>query len=136
MINKAILLGRLGADPDVRTVGNEGKKVARVRLATTESYKPKNGDRKEQTEWHTINFWSPLAEVVEKYLRKGALIYAEGRIQIREYTDNEGTKRFATEIQGSVMKMCSSRNEEAPRNEAPAPKRNDQNYDILDDLPF
>ena len=98
-INKVILLGRLGGDPEVR-VSQEGNKIARFSIATSESWKDKNtNEKKDKTEWHRIVIFSPgLADVVEKYLKKGSLIYVEGQIKYRKYTDQSGIEKNISEI--------------------------------------
>ena len=98
-INKVILLGRLGGDPEIR-VSQEGKKIAKFSLATSDSWKDKNtNEKKEKTEWHRIVIFSPgLAEITEKYLRKGSLIYIEGQIQYGKYTDQAGIEKYTTDI--------------------------------------
>ena len=98
-INKVILLGRLGADPEIR-VSQDGNKIARFSIATSESWKDKNtNEKKDKTEWHKIVIFSPgLADVVEKYLKKGALVYVEGQIRYRKYTDQAGIEKFITEV--------------------------------------
>lgn len=107
-INKVILVGNLGKDPEVRSL-DAGRKVANFSLATTETYKNKNGERVEQTEWHNIVYYGPVAEVIEKYLRKGSQIYVEGKIRTRSYEDKEGVKRYTTEIIGDTMTMLGAR---------------------------
>ncbi len=104
MINKAVLLGNLGKDPEIHRL-ESGVVKASFSLATTDSYKDKNGERVKTTEWHNVIFWRGLAEVAEKYLKKGARIYVEGKITTREYEDKDGVKRKVTEIIGSEMKM-------------------------------
>ena len=98
-INKVILLGRLGADPEIR-VSQDGKKIARFSLATSESWKDKiTNEKKEKTEWHKIViFSSGLSEITEKYLNKGSLIYLEGQVSTRKYTDQSGVEKYITEI--------------------------------------
>jgi single-strand DNA-binding protein len=96
-VNKVILIGNLGRDPEIRYV-NETTPVANFTLATKESYKDKNGNRQEITEWHNIVVWRGLAEVAEKYLKKGKQIYVEGRIRTRSWDDKEGVKRYTTEV--------------------------------------
>ena len=101
-VNKAILIGNLGKDPEVRYLEG-GTAVAKITLATTESYKDKTGKRVDQTEWHNIVLWRGLAEIAEKYLKKGMQIYIEGRIKTRSWDDKEGNKRYTTEIVGDNM---------------------------------
>ncbi len=103
-VNKVILVGHLGKDPEIR-VTESGKKVANFSLATTESYKDKNGERVDSTEWHNIAFWGPIADVIEKYLKKGSQIYLEGRLKTRSYEDKEKIKRYITEVIGQTMTM-------------------------------
>lgn len=106
-VNKVILVGHLGRDPEVRTI-DSGVKVARFSMATTESYKDRNGERKDVTEWHNIVVWRNLAEIAEKYLTKGKLIYLEGKLQTRSWEDN-GAKRYATEVIASDFRMLGSK---------------------------
>ena len=106
-INKVILVGHLGKDPEVRTV-ESGVKVARFTMATTEAYKDKDGERKEITEWHTVICWRGLAEVAEKYLTKGKLTYVEGKLRTRTWEDN-GVKRSTTEVFADNFIMLGSR---------------------------
>lgn len=101
-INKVILIGNLGKDPDVRSL-ESGAKVANFTLATTEYFKGKDGQRQEATEWHNIVLWNQLAELAEKYLKKGNSIYLEGRIKTRSYDDKDGVKKYITEIFGNQM---------------------------------
>lgn len=122
MINKVILLGNVGADPEVRAL-NGGKKVARVRVATTERYTDQQGKKQEQTEWHSVSLWGGLADVVDKYVHKGSQVYIEGKIRTREYEHN-GEKRYATEIIANDMKLLGRPKDanEAPQAVAPAPQ--------------
>lgn len=96
-VNKVILVGRLGADPDMRYTPS-GQGVCEMRLATSESWNDKNGQRQERTEWHRIVVWGKRAEICSKYLSKGRQVYVEGRIQTRSYDDKDGNKRYITEI--------------------------------------
>lgn len=107
-INKVILVGNLGKDPEVRRLDNNGV-VATFPLATSESYKDKNGQRVEKTEWHNIVMWRGLAEVAEKYLKKGQTVYVEGKIRNRNYQDKEGQTRYITEIVADEMTMLGGR---------------------------
>ena len=109
MVNKVILVGYVGIDPEIRTT-ESGVKVARVRLATTERYYDRQtNEAKELTEWHTITLWRGLADVVDKYVRKGSQLYIEGRLRSREWTDKEIIKRYATEIMADEMKLLGRR---------------------------
>jgi single-strand DNA-binding protein len=111
-VNKVILVGRLGRDPETRYTGG-GQAVANFSVATDESYKDKNGERQKRTEWHKIVVWSKLAEIAQQYLRKGSLLYLEGRIQTREWQDKEGQKRTTTEIVATNFRMLGGRAEGA-----------------------
>ena len=96
-VNKVILVGRLGADPDMRYTPS-GQGVCELRVATSESWNDKNGQRQERTEWHRVVVWGKRAEICSKYLSKGRQVYIEGRIQTRNYDDKEGNKRYITEV--------------------------------------
>src|SRR5881296_4019282 len=111
-VNKVILVGRLGRDPETRYTGG-GQAVANFSVATDESYKDKNGERQKRTEWHKIVVWGKQAEIAQQYLKKGSLIYLEGRIQTREWQDKEGQKRTTTEIVASNFRMLGGRAEGA-----------------------
>ena len=125
-----MIIGRLGADPELRhTQSNIA--VATLSVATSEKYKDKSGELIEKTQWHRIVAWGRLAEICEKYLKKGSLAYFEGPIETREWTDKEGVKRYTTEIKALNMQMLGGKSEpDAPR-EAPSLPDN-----IDDDLPF
>lgn len=108
-VNKVILVGHLGRDPEVRYAPN-GQAVANVTLATSESWKDKNtGDRQERTEWHRVVFFGRLAEIAGEYLKKGAQVYVEGRLQTRKWQDKDGMDRYTTEIVANDMQMLGSR---------------------------
>jgi len=109
-VNKVILVGRLGKDPEVRYTPS-GTPVANFSLATDEVWKDKNGERQQRTEWHNIVVWSKLAEICGQYLTKGKQVYLEGRIQTREYDDRDGNKRRITEVVVSDMVMLGSKGE-------------------------
>lgn len=96
-INKVILIGNLGKDPEIRTMQN-GDKVANLRLACTESWKDRSGERKERTEWVSVVIFGPLAGVVERYAKKGSKVYVQGKIQTRKWQDQSGADRYATEV--------------------------------------
>lgn len=108
-LNKVLLIGNVGADPEIRYLPNSQTKVARVRLATSERFTDRNGEQRENTEWHTVELWRNLADVVEQYVKKGSQIYVEGRIQTREWTDNTGNKRYSTEIRATDMQLLGRR---------------------------
>ncbi|MBO7331324.1 MAG: single-stranded DNA-binding protein [Alistipes sp.] len=111
MINKVILVGNVGGDPEVRTT-ESGVKVARIRLATSERYTDKqSGERKELTEWHTITLWRGLADIVDRYVHKGSQLYIEGRLRTREWTDTNNIKRYTTEILADNMQLLGSRSD-------------------------
>jgi single-strand DNA-binding protein len=104
-VNKVILIGNLGADPEVRHLQN-GASVANFRIATSETYKDKTtGERREQTEWHSIVAWRGLAEITEKYLRKGTKVYVEGKLRTRKWQDKDGIERYTTEVHADEMTM-------------------------------
>ena len=103
-VNKVILVGNLGRDPEIRYMPN-GEAVANFSIATTENWKDKNGERVSRTEWHNITLYRGLAEIAGKYLTKGSQVYVEGRIQSRKYTGKDGVERTAYEIIGGEMKM-------------------------------
>ena len=105
-VNKVILIGNLGKDPEVRYLEG-GIAVANFPVATTETFRDKLGNKQEQTEWHQIVLWRKLAEVAEKYLRKGQQVYIEGKIRSRSWEDKEGNKRYTTEIFGDVLTILS-----------------------------
>lgn len=108
-VNKVIIVGNLGRDPETRYMPN-GDAVTNIAVATTESWKDKNtGEKKELTEWHRITFYRKLAEIAGQYLKKGSQIYVEGRLQTRKWTDKDGVERYTTEIIADTMQMLGSR---------------------------
>ena len=107
-VNKVILVGNLGKDPEVRYLDN-GVAVANFSLATTENYKNKQGERVSQTEWHNIVFWRGLAEVAEKYLKKGDSVYVEGKLRTRRWEDKDGNTKYTTEILADNMTMLGNK---------------------------
>ncbi|MES2285068.1 MAG: single-stranded DNA-binding protein [Bacteroidota bacterium] len=131
-LNKVILVGNLGKDPEVRHLEG-GVAVASFTLATSESYKDKSGQLIEQTEWHNIKVWRGLAESAEKYLKKGMSIYVEGKLRTRSWDDKDGHKRYMTEIVGDTFTILSKK-------EGNSPSKNDNDTNIGsktgDDLPF
>ncbi len=108
-VNKVILIGNLGRDPETRYMPN-GEAVTNITLATTETWKDRNtGERQEKTEWHRVTFYRRLAEIAGEYLKKGSQVYVEGRLETRKWTDKEGKDRYTTEIIAAEMKMLGSR---------------------------
>ena len=138
-INKVILVGNLGKDPEVRTLEN-GAKVANFTLATSETYKNKEGQRVTTTEWHNIVLWRGLADIAERFLHKGNQVYIEGKIRTRSWDDKDGNKRYTTEILGDNLTMLGGKREmddtdsSTPAEESMAPETNAG--DEKDDLPF
>ena len=132
-VNKVILLGNLGKDPEVRYLDN-GVAVANFSLATTENYKNKQGERVSQTEWHNIVLWRGLAEVAEKYLKKGASIYVEGKIKTRKWEDKDGNTRYNTEILADNMTMLGGKQSQGDSQSLNSDSVSFDNKS--DDLPF
>lgn len=107
MINKVILVGNVGQDPEVRYTGDatNGAKVASLRLATSERYRDRNGNLQEHTEWHSVVAWRNTADVIEKYVKKGTQLYIEGRLRTRSWDDQNGNKRYTTEIIADTLQL-------------------------------
>ncbi len=140
-LNKAMIIGNLGADPEMRYTNNNTA-VATLNIATNERYRDSNGELQERTEWHRVVAWSRLAETCQKYLRKGSKVYIEGPIQTRSWEDKDGQKRYTTEIKALQMTMLDSRDSGQG---AGTPSGNSSNKPIEigddfnsmdDDLPF
>jgi single-strand DNA-binding protein len=142
-VNKVILVGNLGRDPEVRYMPS-GNAVANVTLATTDSWKDKQtGEKQERTEWHNIVFYSRLAEIAGEYLKKGSQVYVEGRLQTRKWQDKNGNDRYTTEIIANEMQMLGSRGgsagqaaEAAPPAGQPVAAGSAGSTDFDDDIPF
>lgn len=143
-LNKVLLIGRLGKDPEIRYTA-DGSPVANFSLATSEFWTDKNGTRQERTEWHNIVAWSRLADLSKRYLSKGRQVYIEGRIRTREWDDREGNKRRTTEVVASQMVLLGSRAEGTESSSAAAGSRSQpepepsQSEDLGitdDDIPF
>ena len=154
-INKVILVGNLGQDPELRYTGS-GTAVCNMRLATNESYKDSDGQLVEKTEWHNIVAWSRLAEICSEYLKKGSQVYFEGSLQTRSWEDRDGNTRYTTEVKAREMMMLSGRGDggydgggasRSSGGNRPAPRRQPQpastsggeddfSFDPDDDLPF
>ena len=132
-VNKVILVGNLGKDPEVRYLDN-GVAVANFSLATTENYKNKSGERVSQTEWHNIVLWRGLAEVAEKYLKKGASVYVEGKIKTRKWEDKDGNTRYNTEILADNMSMLGGKKPQ--EDSSLSTPGSITSEDKSDDLPF
>jgi single-strand DNA-binding protein len=138
-VNKVILLGNLGKDPEVRNL-ERGAKVASFPLATNRVYKGQDGQKVEETEWHNVVLWGALADLAEKFLSKGRQVFIEGRIRTRNWEDKEGVKRYTTEIVGENMTFVGGRE----IGETPTPSDNEYQKDAAeaeqsaedDDLPF
>ena len=130
-LNKVMLIGHLGADPEIRYMPN-GKAVVNLRLATSESWKDKQtGDKQDRTEWHSVVAYDKLAEIIGKLLRKGSPVYIEGKLQTRKWQDKEGKDRYTTEIIAQSMQMLGGRPQgESKQKEAPSTD------DFGDDIPF
>ncbi len=145
-VNKVILVGNLGRDPETRYT-TSGEAVTNVSIATTDTWKDKSGEKQERTEWHRVAFFGKLAEIAGEYLKKGSQVYVEGRLQTRKWQDKEGQEKYTTEIVADRMQMLGSRagagGGDAPeratstagasRSAAPAKKNVD---DLDDDIPF
>lgn len=144
MINKVILVGRVGADPEVRAMGDTGVKTARVRLATTEKwYNKETNQTEELTEWHNVTLWRNLADVADKYVRKGSLLYVEGTIHYRKWQGKDGVERFMTDITATTMQMLNKVEVAAPAEpqyqppQYPIPGAAPAEPEVVqDDLPF
>ena len=155
-VNKVILIGNLGRDPEVRYMPS-GDAVANITIATTETWKDKAGEKQEQTEWHRVAMFGKTAEIAGEYLKKGSQVYIEGKLQTRKWTDKEGQERYTTEIRADRMQMLGSRSggsermappdDEAPASRstaAPAPAKKAAGApakgggfdDLEDDIPF
>jgi single-strand DNA-binding protein len=107
-VNKVILIGNLGADPETRYLPS-GDAVTNIRMATTEAWKDKSGEKQEHTEWHRVAFFGRLAEIAGEYLKKGSPVYVEGRLQTRKWQDKDGQERYTTEIRADRMQLLSGR---------------------------
>lgn len=134
-LNKVLLIGNVGRDPDVRYLdsnssqGAQGTKVATFTLATTERYRDRGGEQRENTEWHNLVLWRQLAELAEKYIRKGSQIYVEGRLRTRSYTDAQGQKKYMTEIVADNVQLLSRRDGDgAPAPSPSYPERQQSQY--------
>lgn len=141
MLNKVILIGRLGRDPEVRYMPN-GEAICNFSVATSESWKDSNGQKQERSEWHNVTMYRKLAEIAGQYLKKGSQVYLEGKIQSRKYQGKDGVERTAYDIIVNEMKMLGGGNgEQQAQAETPTPPRRQAApatpvEDIDDDVPF
>ena len=125
-LNKVMLIGRLGSDPELRSLPN-GSKVVTLGVATSERYNDRNGVKQETTEWHNVELWDRLAEIAHQYLRKGSAVYIEGKIKTDTWQDQDGNNRKATKIRGLSMQMLDSRQQgDGAYQQAPAPNYQSQ----------
>lgn len=141
-VNKVIILGNLGMDPEVRTL-ESGAKLARLRIATSESYTTRDGQKVENTEWHTVTVWRQLADIAEKYLAKGRQVYIEGKLQTRSWKAEDGSDRYATEIVGERLQLIggrpdgdNSQSKPAAQTAQPSAPQSTSSASDDDDLPF
>lgn len=130
-INRVFLIGNLGKDPELKTFSNGGS-LCNATLATSESWKDKDGQQQERTEWHNVVFHNKLGEVVAQYLSKGSKVYVEGSLRTRKWQDKEGKDRYTTEIHASEMQMLDGK----PGGQQTAPKRREQKQEIADSPDF
>ena len=140
-VNKVIIVGRLGADPEMKTVG-ENNTVTRLSIATSESWTDRDGQKQERTEWHRVVVWGKLGELCGKYLIKGRQVYLEGRIQTRSWEDQQGQKRYTTEIVAQTVQFLSSNNERSTSSSSADGDFGHQNFgpepsfDSEEEIPF
>ena len=143
-VNKVILMGNLGKDPEVRFMPN-GDAVCNFSIATTDNWKDKNGEKQERTEWHNIVMWRGLADVAQKYLTKGKLVYIEGKLRTRSYEDKEGHKRYSTEVVAESFKLLGRNSDFEPKTTNSTTVEAEEKEEIVeaykkdineDDLPF
>ena len=134
-VNKVILLGHLGKDPDVKKL-DSGKSVANFSLATSEVYKNKEGEKVTNTEWHNVVLWTPLAEIAESYLKKGSQVYIEGKISNRSYEDKNGVKKYISEVVGRDIRLLGRAPESSGNEPSSSPSQETKESVQEDDLPF
>lgn len=143
-VNKVIIVGRLGADPEVKAVG-QGSTVTRLNIATSENWMGKDGQKQERTEWHRVVVWGKLAEICGKHLSKGRQVYVEGRLQTRQWEDQQGQKKYTTEIIANTVQFLGSAGERSADNNRNAGGNDDFGYQDFgpepsfnssDDIPF
>jgi len=132
-VNKVILIGRLGAEPEVKQMAN-GNPLATINLATSSSYKDNQGQKQEKTQWHRVVFFNKLAEIVGQYLHKGSQVYVEGTMEYRDYEDTQGIKRYVSEVKAREMQMLGGKGDSSL---PPAVHQNKISPELkADDIPF
>ncbi len=140
-LNKVLLIGNVGKDPEVKHL-DKGVSVVTIPIATTERFKDKNGELREQTEWHNVVFWRSLAEFVEKYVKKGSQVFIEGKLRSRSWEDQNGQKRYVTEIVADTIRLLGRRSDseshgsQGTQDEKPSTTPDITNDAEDDDLPF
>ena len=139
-VNKAIIIGALGRDPEVRYT-TSGDAICNISVATSESWKDKNGEKQERTEWHRVSMFGKLAEIAGEYLKKGASVYLEGKLQTRKWTDKDGAEKYTTEIIADRMQMLGGKREDSRESSQEQPQQKQQRYiptadDFDDVVPF
>lgn len=137
MINKVILVGNLGRDPEIKHLANDAT-VANFSVATSERYKDKDGNWQDKTEWHKVAAWRGLAERAEKYLRKGSLVYVEGKLTTRSWDDKDGNKKYSTEVVADTLRILDRKREDSttPVEEPEFAAEPTATEEVKDDLPF
>jgi single-strand DNA-binding protein len=140
-VNKVIIVGRLGADPEIKTISG-GNTVARLNVATSENWTDKEGQKQERTEWHRIVVWGKLAELCGRYLAKGRQVYLEGRLQTRSWEDPQGQKRYTTEVVANTVQFLGAAagnqtTSSSPTSDFPAPNMGGEpSFDASEEIPF
>ena len=140
-INKVIIVGRLGGDPEVKSVG-QGSMVCRMNVATSENWTDKQGQRQERTEWHRVVVWGKLAEICGKHLSKGRQVYIEGRLQTRQWDDQQGQKRYTTEVVANTVQFLGASGEQRSQQNTSSEAENFQDFgpepsfDTTEEIPF
>ena len=134
-VNKAILLGNLGKDPEIRKL-DDGRAVANFSIATSETYKNKSGEKVTNTEWHNVVLWTPLAEIAQSYLKKGSQVYIEGKISNRSYEDKEGVKKYISEVVGRDIRLLGRAPESSVNEPSNSSSQETKESVQEDDLPF
>ena len=134
-VNRVILIGNLGKDPEIRYMSN-GEAVANITLATTDTWKDKNGEKQEKTEWHRVVFYRKLAEIAGQYLKKGSSVYIEGRLETRKWTDKNGIERYTTDIIANEMQMLGGKSKQSEQTQERQLNNNDGFGEVEDDIPW